>query len=165
MCHTTFHSLLRSSSMPEPRRPPRRCLWKLGWGLGRRGASRHFCGVTAEERHSAPSSLVRPHPPCVLCLLRSLRAPQRAPPSECAPPKDCSGSDCPTPSPRVFLLLCFLLLLEPPASPLRRRRPGADDDVVIVVCRRPPSRDGQLTSIMILLQVLLQKPCYDFSFL
>ena len=114
----------------------------LGWGLGRRGASRHSCSVAAEERHSAPSSLVRPHP-LVCCLLR------------CSPP--------------VSLLLCFLLLLvEPPASPRRTargRRRRCHCCMSTVASRAGcPARVRQ-TSIMILLQVLLQKPCYDFSFL
>ena len=62
----------------------------------------------------------------------------------------------------------------PPASPLLLvvedgRRP--DDDVVILCVVSQlgtPLKKGKRSSrtgIMILLQVLLQKPCYDFSFL
>lgn len=137
----------------------------LGWGLGRRGASRHSCSVAAEERHSAPSSLVRPHP-LVCCLLRCLAAPQRAPPSECAPPKGLWYRQLDSFAPRFSLVLPFLV--EPPASPRRTargRRRRCHCCMSTVASRAGcPARVRQ-TSIMILLQVLLQKPCYDFSFL
>lgn len=132
----------------------------LGWGLGRRGASRHFCGVTAEERHSAPSSLVRPHP-LLYWLLRCLAAPQRAPPSECAPPKDHLVQTA-----RLLRPPCFSLVLPfvsgAPGKPPSGDGQGQTTTLSLLCVHRP---EGQQTSIMILLQVLLQKPCYDFSFL
>ena len=113
----------------------------LGWGLGRRGASRHFLLVhTAEERHSAPSSLVRPHPLrcCLLCRPAAL---QRAPPSDRAPPtgpmRTCDSAH---PGARLLRPPCFsssassvLYGSTPPASLLVEDGRRPDDDVVICV--------------------------------
>ena len=143
MCHTTFHSLLRSSSMPEPRRPPRRCLWtRLGAGTPRCLSARVFC-VTAEERHSAPSSLVRPHP-----LVMS--SPQPESPAESAAFRVRSPKGllrCRTA--RLLRPLCFstcassLFLVEPPASLLRSGQ-GQTTTLSLLCARRPPE-EGQLT--------------------
>ena len=84
----TFHSLLRSSSMPEPRRPPRRCLWNSARGLGHRGASRLPRRRNATRRLPRFSGRTPFVSPSSLLPFRSShprRALQRAPPSESAP--------------------------------------------------------------------------------
>lgn len=109
----------------------------LGWGLGRRGASRHVCCVTAEERHSAPSSLVRPHP-----LVMS--SPQPESPAESAAFRVRSPKGllrCRTA--RLLRPLCFstcassLFLVEPPASLLRSGQ-GQTTTLSLLCARRPP---------------------------
>ena len=88
VCRMTFHSLLRSSSMPEPRRPPRRCLWNSARGLGHRGASRLPRRRNATRRLPRFSGRTPFVSPSSLLPFRSShprRALQRAPPSESAP--------------------------------------------------------------------------------
>ena len=134
MCHTTFHSLLRSSSMPEPRRPPRRCLWtRLG-----AGTPRCLSALVVSRRRNATRRLPR------LSGLTPFFAgfsaawqPRRERRLPSALPQRAFGTDSSTPSPPVLLLLNFLLLVAPPAGLLvetargRRRR---------CHCCVPPSR-------------------------
>ena len=73
-------------------------------------------------------------------------------------------------APRVSLLVLPLFYgSTPPASLLVEDGRRPDDDVVICVVSPlgASKREGTPAGlrIMILLQVLLQKPCYDFSFL
>lgn len=115
----------------------------LGWGLGRRGASRHVCVVS--RRRNATWRL--PRLSGLTPLLMS--SPQPESPAESAAFRVRSPKGllrCRTARllrPPVFLYLCFLFVSSgAPGKPLAKR-PGADDDVVIVVCPpSPPRRDS-----------------------
>lgn len=197
VCRMTFHSLLRSSSMPEPRRPPRRCLWNSARGLGHRGASRLPRRRNATRRLPRFSGRTPFVSPSSLLPFRSShprRALQRAPPSESAPSwgpsslhdgERARGIRTPTHHPFPSLLSSFRSSFS--GAPGRRDSMAARGQTTTLSCfvtldalspsplpSLPPSRERERKGagagegrpgIMILLQVLLQKPCYDFSFL
>ena len=118
VCHTTFHSLLRSSSMPEPRRPPRRCLWtRLG-----AGTPRCLSALVVSRRRNATRRL--PRLSGLTPFFTGFSAawqPRRERRLPSALPQRAFGTDSSTPSPPV-LLSCASFLLEPPASPKRTAR-------------------------------------------
>ena len=60
VCHTTYHSWLRSSSMPEPRRPPRRLLWYWAALTAGPAASRHARAPGPRLRAAPRSAPTRP---------------------------------------------------------------------------------------------------------
>ena len=84
VCHMTFHSWLRSSSMPEPRRPPRRFLWTGLRLLGRGPLGLPHPGATTACR-PAPFVLVR-YVRCRRMPPRGASGPGQAIPPEGDPP-------------------------------------------------------------------------------
>ena len=131
VCHTTFHSLLRSSSMPEPRRPPRRCLWtRLGAGTPRclSALAVHGGGTPLGAFLACPAS-----PPCV--VFSAVWQPRRERRLPSALPQRAFGTDSSTPSPPVSLpVLPFLV--EPPASLVRS---GQGQTTTLSLCLCPPT--------------------------
>lgn len=113
----------------------------LGWGLGRRGASRHVCCVTAEERHSAPSSLVRPHPLCdVFSAVWQPRRERRLP--SALPQRAFLVQTARLLRPPCFSLVLPLFASGAPGKPLLRSGQGQTTTLSLLCVRHSPPEEG-----------------------
>lgn len=143
MCHTTFHSLLRSSSMPEPRRPPRRCLWtRLGAGTPRCLSARVLChggGTPLGAFLACPAS-----PPLVMSSLLSGSPAESAAFRVRSPKGPFWYRQLDSFAPRASLL-CFLFASGAPGKPLLRSGQGQTTTLSLLCVRHSPPKRGQLT--------------------